>query len=302
MIENLIQKIKERNPKRVLIQIPEGLKAKAKEIENLLNKEGIESIVSLDPCYGACDLRDHEAKKLGCDLLVHIGHSDFGLKSEIPVLYYEWKIEFDPSSILKENLEKLKEFESIGLVSTINFLDSLKIAKKFLESVGKKCSIGGQILGCNFANAKKIEEKVDIFLYIGSGKFHPVGLALKTDKPVYMLDVEKRTIEKVDVEIFLKQKYIAQELAKRSNSFGILVSTKPGQIRVKAALEIKRRITSAGKEAYIFSMDEITPEKLLGVDVDCYVNTACPRIAIDNRTTFGKPILNVDEMDEILNK
>ncbi|MCD6368114.1 MAG: diphthamide biosynthesis enzyme Dph2 [Candidatus Aenigmarchaeota archaeon] len=302
MIEDLIQRIKEKNPKRVLIQIPEGLKTRAKEIEGLLNEEGIECIVSLDPCYGACDLRDHEAKRLGCNLLVHVGHSDFGLKTEIPVLYYEWKIEFDPSSVLKENLDKLENFKNIGLVSTINYLDSLETAKEFLESHGKSCLIGGQILGCNVMNAKKIEKEVDVFLYIGSGKFHPVGLALETDKPVYMLDVERKIIEKVDVELFLKQRYVAQELARRSNSFGILVSTKPGQMRIKTAIEIKKKITSMGKEAYIFSMDEITPEKLLGIDVDCYINTACPRIAIDNRTTFGKPILNPDEVNEILNK
>ena len=46
----------------------------------------------------------------------------------------------------------------------------------------------------------------------------------------------------------------------------------------------------------ILTEKEIT-EKLEGLDLDAYVNTACPRIAIEDRTNFKKPILNPDELE-----
>ena len=295
MIDDLVEKIKERKPKRVFIQLPEGLITKSQELEDLLNKEGIESFVSLEPCYGACDLRDCEAERLNCDLLVNVGHSDFGVKSKVPVLYYEWKIKFDPVPILEKKLEVLEDFKSIGLVSSINFLDSLNSAKKYLESMGKKCLIGGQILGCDVHNALKIEGKVDCFFYVGSGIFHPLGLDLKASKPVLFLDKEKKTLSILNSEKFERQKYAAQARMKNAKKFGILVSTKPGQCHLQGAIEMKKRLESKGYKAWIFTMDTITPEKLLGLDLDCYINYACPRIAIENRTQFEKPILNPEE-------
>jgi len=310
MIQDLIKKIKEKNPRRVFIQLPEGLITKAQEIESLLGKEGIESFVSLEPCYGACDLRDCEAERLGCDLLVHIGHSDFGLKSKVPVLYYEWRINFDPVPILEKNMEKLKPYNNIGLVSSVNFLDSLEKAKEYLESNGKVCFLGkgektvypGQILGCDPSAGLKIEKNVDAFVFVGSGVFHPLGLALKVSKPVFLVNAEKKDLVKVEKDKFVRQMYAAQGNAKDAQKFGILISTKPGQVQLDLARGIKKKFESEGKKAYMFTMDNISPDKLMGLDVDCYVNCACPRIAIENRTSFDKPILNPDELEEIINK
>jgi len=308
MLQDLVKKIKEKNPKRVFIQLPEGLITKSQELEDLLKQEGIESIVSLEPCYGACDLRDIEAERLGCDVLVHVGHSDFGLKSKVPVLYYEWRIDFDPVPILEKNLKQFKSFEKIGLISSVNFIDSLESARKYLESQGKTCLMGmgkrtahpGQILGCDISAALQIEEKVDCFLFIGSGIFHPLGIAFKTSKPIFSINIEKNELVKVEKDKFIRQKYAAQARARDAKNFGILISTKPGQIQVNTALKIKEMLESKGKKVWIFAMDNISSEKLLGLDLDCLVNCACPRIAIENRTLFDKPILNPDELEEIL--
>ena len=50
----------------------------------------------------------------------------------------------------------------------------------------KNSVIGGQITGCNINNALKIKNKVNSFLYIGSGIFHPIEIAIKTKKKVYI--------------------------------------------------------------------------------------------------------------------
>jgi len=280
-----------------LLQIPDGLKRRALKIAD----ETGDVIIDCESCYGACDLAINEAKALGCDKIIHFGHSKL-IETDILVEYKEIREKFDIKPLLKKISIKEKK---IGLISTLQFIDSLEEVKEFLEKSGKIIRIGkgrsydGQILGCDVSSAKSIENDVDAFLYIGSGNFHPLGLALKTEKPVYFLNIEKNKLENLKElkEKFLKQRYVAIALAKHAKTFGILVSVKPGQMNLKLAKEIKNKLESDGKKAYILAFNEIKPEKLEGFDLDCYINTACPRIVIDNRTDFKKPILNLDEID-----
>lgn len=294
------------------MQVPEGLKSKALSIAQELEKAGNEVLISCEPCYGACDLRDSEAKRLGCNKIIHYGHSKF-VDSEIPAEYAEIKSE-GKIAIPENEIKKLGGFQKIGLVSTLQFVDSLPQIKKQLEKIWKEVFIGkpgnknlydGQILGCNTGAAKSIEKKVDCFLYIGSGKFHSLGVALATKKPVLVFDTEKNRIDKIETEKFLRQRLATIELARDAKNFGILVSSKPGQMNLKAAEEMKKIINESGRSAYILIMDEIKPEKIDYVGgesggIDAYINTACPRIGIEDRTSFKKPILNLDEAEEIL--
>ena len=281
-----------------LLQIPEGLRTKALDIADEID----DVLIYGETCYGSCDLPIHVAKALNCDKIIHYGHSKF-MDSEIPVEYKEIREDYDPVPVLENEIGKIKQ-DKIGLVSALQFLDSLKKAKQFLESKDKKVIIGkgtfndGQILGCDVSAGKSIEKEVDSFLYIGSGKFHPLGLALETKKPVWVLDVEKQEIKDLEElkEKFMKQRYATIALAKDAKKFGILVSIKAGQMKIELAKKIKEDIVKKGKKAYILVFDEVKPEKLLGYDLDCYINTACPRIVIEDRTRFEKPIINPYEI------
>ncbi len=287
---------------KILLQVPEGLKTKALQLAEKLEKDGNEVLIGCEPCYGACDLRDAEAERLGCDKIIHYGHNKM-LDSKIPVQYQEYRIKIDVLPILEKEFEKINKYESIGLITTLQFLDCLNYIKNFLECNGKKVEIGkskrlyaGQILGCDVAAAQAVEHKVDCFLFISSGKFHPLGL--KTEKPFFALDVEKQKIDMLNTEKFAKQRMVAIELARDARTFGILVSTKPGQQNLKLAERIKNKLQKAGKNAHILVFDEIKPEKLGGLQLDAFINTACSRIA-DDRALFKKPLLNPDEAEEI---
>lgn len=293
---------------KILLQFPEGLRTKALEIAKKLEEKGNIVLISIEPCYGACDLRINEAKMLKCDKIVHLAHTRF-LKTDIPVEYIELKENFDLSPLLK-NLDEIN-FEKIGIVASLQFVDAINKVKKYLESKGKKVFVGdgennekflypGQVLGCDFSQALKIADKVECFIVISSGKFHALGVALKTKKPVFLLNVEKGKLEKIDTEEFIKRKIIAQELAKECKKIGIIVSTKPGQENIELAINLKRKIEEKGKQAYILVADEIKPEKVKYLGIECLINTACPRIAIEERHLFPIPILNPDEFEEIL--
>lgn len=306
-IENVIKKIRKHKARRIYLQIPEGLKTRVLGMAKELEKHGLEVFISVDPCYGACDIRYHKAKKLGCDLILHLGHTDYGVKNKIPVIYEELTIDFDPAPLLKNALKELKPYKKICLVTTVQFLPSLDHAKKFLEKHGKKIFIGsssrckpGQILGCDFSAAKNLDGTVDCFLYMGSGTFHPLGLAMEVSKPVLFLDFEgAQLIDLKDEKRRMENIRILQvEKAKSCKNFGILVSTKPGQLRIKTAEKSKERLSKMGKNAWILVADEITPEKLLGLQIDCLVNTACPRLREDSRM-FKKPIIDASDIEKL---
>ena len=69
--------IKKSNAKMVCIQLPDGLKPKANEIKEYIEKATNASVVIwLGSCYGACDM-PVSIEKLGIDLLIQWGHSEF---------------------------------------------------------------------------------------------------------------------------------------------------------------------------------------------------------------------------------
>jgi len=76
-IEKVISKIKENNAKNVLLQLPDGLKPKAKEIVDSIRKElDTNLFIWSGTNFGACDLPLH-LENLGIDLILHFGHSEF---------------------------------------------------------------------------------------------------------------------------------------------------------------------------------------------------------------------------------
>lgn len=306
-MKEAMKKLKELKAKRILVQLPEGLKLRIQDITKELEENGFEVFLSIESTFGACDLRDREAKALGCDSILHVGHSSLGLKAEVPVIYEEYRQDFDPVPLLEKALVQLP-YKSVGLVTTVQHISSLVKAKGFLEKNGKNVHIGqpesarypGQILGCDHSAALSIEKNVDCFLYIGSGLFHPLGLAEKTEKPVIFLDIESGELKDLSEERPRRQKIRAANLAKASMSvsFGILVSTKSGQMNMRNAEKAKKALEEKGKRAWLLAADLITPEKLLGLELDCLVNCACPRITEDV-SLFRKPIITAEEAERI---
>ena len=74
-LQKAIAEIKKQKAKKVCIQLPDGLKPKAKEIADFLQNEAkAEVIIWAGSCFGACDI-PKQIENLGVDMLVHWGHS-----------------------------------------------------------------------------------------------------------------------------------------------------------------------------------------------------------------------------------
>ncbi len=303
--ENAWAQLRELQAKRVLLQFPEGLKTKCQAIADELEAAGYEVLVSCEPNFGACDIRDRDAVELGCDVLLHVGHSTFGVKPKLPVIYEEHFYDVDPVPLLEKHWGELNRFSVFGLVSSVQFLRALGPAKQFLEACGKTVLLDkqgrsgrtGAILGCDWSAAKPLENQIDAFLFIGSGIFHPLGLANVTEKTVLFLNVESGELE--DMRARKEQneriRWACIAKARDAKNFGILVSIKPGQNLAESALRIKKQLESMDKKAWILTFDMATPEKMMGLKLDVLVNTMCPRMNEDTQL-FRKPILNPQDI------
>ncbi|OYT43133.1 MAG: diphthamide biosynthesis enzyme Dph2 [Candidatus Aenigmarchaeota archaeon ex4484_56] len=279
-----IEELKKIECNRILLQFPEGIKAKiiriCEEIKKITNAE---VILSGDVCYGACDIRINEAKLMNCDLIIHIGHSDFGVHSDIPVIYIPIKFKVKLSKKLREDLSKIED-KNIGIFTSEpynNLLKDLEELYKDRRIVEKKI-----IFGCY---DDKYYNKRDAAIFIGSGKFHPLCLRGK----VYFCDIERNRLVVLDTKKEEMKKYARIQKLKEAERVGILISSKLGQY-YGDFVELKSKLEKSGKYAEIIIMDEITDDKLIGMNFDMFINTACPRI-LDNK--FTKPIINLRDID-----
>jgi len=208
--------------------------------------------------------------------------------------------------VQKDELEKLPK--TVGLLTTVQFIGQLDSIKKQVEDSGRKVLIGrgirtkyeGQVLGCDSSAAR---EDADGFLYVGTGIFHPLGIALRTEKPVFILDPSSGKIEELrreKVEKVKKRRKGALLKLLNSERIGILVSLKPGQEMLGEALRIKNLLESRGKSAYIFIFDTLDFSELENFPfVKCFLNLACPRISEDFER-FSRPVADYSDAKEFL--
>lgn len=188
---------------------------------------------------------------------------------------------------LLPTLKKLKPQEKrIGLISNLQFMPYLPQVESYLKKKGVEVHYGGQVLGCNTTEPLKIDSKVDAYLFLGSGEFHPLEVLEKTSKPVYLVNPETQGITKItlkELEAYDKKRKALLTKFLMEKKVGILVSNKPGQQILKEALAFKKKVESHNKEAFIFLTNELDPTKLEHfLDIKIWVNTACPRYEQSN--------------------
>jgi 2-(3-amino-3-carboxypropyl)histidine synthase len=304
--ERVKQEILKLGAKRVLIQLPEGLKPEAPRLAKIIEKTGAMPIISADPCYGACDLATAEAEDLGVDLIVHYGHSKLLKYERVPTAYVEARATLNIDDVLEKALPLLEKWCRIGLVTTVQHVQTIDHAKELLLRAGKTVMIGdtrrlsypGQVIGCDYSNAKSLSKDVEAFLFIGGGQFHALGVALSTSKPTIAADPYDNKAFSVNeqAERIVKQRWASIDEAKEAKSYAVLVGLKPGQQKLEQALIIKGKLEAKGKAVFLFAVREVSPEALMEFPtIDAYVNTACPRLSLDDASRFRKPVLTPNE-------
>ena len=303
--KRLEEEIIKREAKRALIQLPEGLETEGSRLASIVERAGAIAIISADPCYGACDLATLDAKNLDVDLIIHYGHSSIAKEGQRRILYIEAKAKISPKTAVRKAIPLLKNWGKIGLVTTVQHVHTLEKAKELLLNSGKTAAIGdeghvkyaGQVTGCDYTNARAIRE-VEAFLLIGGGRFHAIGVALATAKPTIVADPYERRAYDVAKEVrkIINQRWGSISEAKEAKNFGVLIGLKSGQRRLGLAMAMKEKLEKSGRNTTLLALKEITSEALLQFpDTEAFVNTACPRVSIDDQTRFCRPVLTPNE-------
>ncbi|MCR4327164.1 MAG: 2-(3-amino-3-carboxypropyl)histidine synthase subunit [Nanoarchaeota archaeon] len=182
--------------------------------------------------------------------------------------------------------EKIPE-KNIALCYSNQFVE---IARNIEKITNKNVVSKTQVLGCS---NPKFPRNTEAILIIGQAKFHSVSLAYESKLPTYILEDE--TIEKIseaDVKKMEKKERAMYSKYLISKKIGVLVTNKPGQQRLKSALNYSQNLK--GKKAYLFIANDLNISEFENFQIDCWVNTACPRMDL----TDGN-ILNLEKLENL---
>lgn len=302
----LFTELRAAHPSRIVLQVPAGLVRNSHELVARLREEtGVPVVLATRACFGACDLpsRDEAPR---ADVAVVLGHAPI---PNVPLVRPTYFVEMresggDPEALAATVVEGGVP-KRLGLVVSIQHLDLVEPLREALARRGYEVRVGtgdrrlaypGQALGCNYTGAEAVEAEVDAFLFVGTGRFHPLGLALAVARPVWSLDPLQNVLEPaIDRANLVRRRQLLVASVRDARRWGILVSTFVGQDRTPMALTLQERARSRGREAEILTFDRLDPRDLEGRALDAYVNTACPRIALDDSPNYPKPLLTPPE-------
>lgn len=176
--------------------------------------------------------------------------------------------------VIPESVKK-KLPKRVGIVASIQVAHRIPDIVKQIPGAVE----GGQVLGCNAAMAGRIASKVDGYLFVGSGIFHPINVALDTKKPVWTYNPHTKEFKQLDtkeIESYQKSRKGAVLKFLNAKRVGLIVSTKIGQKNLQRALQLKKK---GDKEYYVFVCDTLDFRWMEDFNfIDCWVNTACPRM------------------------
>lgn len=309
-VEATVEKLRQMNAKKILLQLPDGLKPRVFDYFTRLSRE-FNVIVSSEGFYGACDTGNMEVYR-DVDCIVQMGHSEMpNVKYPKPVIFEEYRnekpVEIDPS-ILEPIVEK--GFGHIGMVASIQYMDEMGAVRDALEKRGIKVSVGpadrrmkypGQVIGCNFSAAHSVESSVDAFLVVSTGMFHAIGVQLSTSKDVFLLDLNDRSLRSIrdETDRFVRRRYASLYKARDAKKFCVVVDTKVGQYRRRLADTIVEDVKSIGGDPVLLTTNEANPRDYENMRCDAVIFTGCPRVPIDDYEKFAMPVMTPPEFQTV---
>jgi len=225
---------------------------------------------------------------------------------------YNGKVE-----LCKETIDylKKKKYQMVALYASVQFVNQLERVKEQLEkekinvitSKADRTQVVGQLLGCDNYHAslnlsEKENEKIDCYLYVGDGRFHPLALVYgqkdeERMREIVCNDPIGKTMFLVSVENIktILRKYRGSLMKFLSaETVGVISTIKPGQEQFKPALLLEKKYLD--KKFYYFIDNDISFHQLENFPfINVWVNTACPRVGFDDQEKFAKGVINLND-------
>lgn len=312
--DEVLEAIKDEDYDMIGLQGPDGIKPQLIDYADQLEEEGFDTVIIGASTFGACGIADEKAERMGADALIHVGHTRFlhpegQDMDDLSVYYLPYREDRDLMGVLREHYEEI-DVDKVGLVGVTQYMDRAEKAREFLESKGYEVVEGktglrttevGQVLGCDAGAAHNIAEKVDAFVFLGSGHFHPSQVS-ETGKDVFVVDPyeEHIWVEPANsLEDEMQAEYARVIKHKDKKKWGIVTSSKKGQNYMQAVQISKEKLEKHGKDVYIFVEDRIFEPDYKGFGIDVFVNAACPRMTKDWQDMAFVSPKALDMLDEV---
>lgn len=324
-IDELCRFIEAGKFKRILLQLPEGLKGLSWNISSEIERKcDSEIIVYADPSWGACDIPVYEAYRLGASLIVHYGHYPYSYlpvqrDMGVEVVYIPMEYRGEIREHLVERAAGLlrdKGCRSVAIVATAQNIRNARSLASALNERGISAflpevygGVPGLIIGCDYRTLTlaPYAGQADCVVVVASGLFHALGAVLSTDKRVIQVDPHKEAVEDLEGvrESWLKKRYSVIYRALGAARWGIWLGSIYGQIRYDVAKNIAKMVEARGGSYRLFISKYVTHRELMSVDspeIEAHVITSCPRVPIDDFTLmeYHKPVLSPGEAVMVL--
>ncbi|KAI8929305.1 putative diphthamide synthesis protein-domain-containing protein [Entophlyctis helioformis] len=299
-IHKSVWQVRKNGAKKVALQFPEGLLMFALAIADILERfANVETLVMGDVTYGACCIDDYTARAIGCDFMIHYGHSCLVPVdvTAIKTMYVFVDIGIDTTHFVQTVRHNIEAGTRIALVGTIQFVSSLQATSRELASdyalfvPQAKPLSPGELLGCT---APKLVDQ-DIIIYLGDGRFHLESIMIANPKlPAYRYDPYSKvfTREYYEHDEMHSLRDHAIELGRKAKKFGLILGTLGRQGSPKVLTYMEDQLRAKGLPYVTVLLSEIFPAKLaLFEDVDAWIQISCPRLSIDWGYAFPRPLL-----------
>ena len=320
-IPKSVQRINSLQATHIALQMPEGLLLYATVISDVLIRLAptLQQVSILgDVTYGACCVDDLGAQALGCQLLLHYGHSCLVpiQHTAIPCLYVFVEITIDVPHLV-DCLDLTLQGHSgekplIYLLGTIQFRHALQQAQELLIQKGYETNIPqakplspGEVLGCTspkLADDGNGETNAMV-CFVADGRFHLESTLISNPHiPLFLRYCpysKVLTEESYDHDKMKSMRLGAIQKAASAKVFGILLGTLGRQGNPAICRKLQETLKLHNRKSFLMLVSEITPAKLalFGDKVDAWVQVACPRLSVDwGHHLARKPVLNPYEL------
>ncbi len=222
-------------------------------------------------------------------------------------------------------LDQISDYNVVALFSSIQFVPHMEDImeqlqekypdKEFITSNPTRANLQYQVLGCNvYSDNFKFKDDIqpECYLYVGDGIFHPQAIVLSQKENDNLVPVVRFNPKNDSIKIFTEEdikgilrKYRAGLLRfLDSENIGIYVTTKVGQEQYEFSKKIKEIFPK--KNFYFFASETLNMQSMEDFPfVDLWINTACPRIALEDNAEFNLKMINIDDamrVQELLSK
>jgi 2-(3-amino-3-carboxypropyl)histidine synthase len=300
-VPKTIWRIEQMGARSVALQMPEGLLMYACAIADILERFArVECVIMGDVTYGACCVDDLSAAALGCELLVHYGHSCLVPidRMATDVLYVFVEIAIDTAHLVDSVSLNLEPSLRLALCGTIQFAGAMHAARaalvpKFAAVELPQCRplSAGEVLGCTSPSLAGF----DACVFVADGRFHPEAVMIANpDVPLYRYDpyAKSLTRERYQHARMHRLRSAAIDAARHATCWGLVLGTLGRQGSPEVLHHLQRLLERRGCSHVTVLLSEVFPAKLAAFEhVEAWVQVCCPRLSIDWGHAFGAPLL-----------